>query len=80
MRCCRRRPRFSIASTKAGRAVVSVGKIGDIFAHSGTGREIKVAGHEALMRTSLEAMETLPAGGFIMTNFVDFDTQFRPPA
>ena len=22
----------------------------------------------------------LPAGGFIMTNFVDFDMQFRPPA
>ena len=62
--------------TKAGRAVVSVGKIGDIFAHSGTGREIKVAGHEALMRTSLEATETLPNGGFIMTNFVDFDTNF----
>lgn len=62
--------------TKAGRAVVSVGKIGDIFAHSGTGREIKVAGHEALMRISLEAMETLPAGGFIMANFVDFDTNF----
>ena len=47
MRCCRRRPRFSIASP-AGRDVVSIGKIGDIFAHSGTGREIKVAGHEAL--------------------------------
>jgi phosphopentomutase len=62
--------------TQAGRAVVSVGKIGDIFAHSGTGREAKVAGHEALMRTSLEAIATLPAGGFIMTNFVDFDTNF----
>ena len=62
--------------TKAGRAVVSIGKIGDIFAHSGTGREIKVAGHEALMRISLETIETLPAGGFIMTNFVDFDTNF----
>jgi phosphopentomutase len=62
--------------TGAGRAVVSVGKIGDIFAHSGTGKEIKVAGHEALMRTSLEALVTLPAGGFLMTNFVDFDTNF----
>ena len=62
--------------TKEGRSVVSIGKIGDIFAHSGTGREIKVAGHEALMRTSLEAMETLPDGGFIMTNFVDFDSNF----
>ena len=28
------------------------------------------------MRTSLEAIENLPAGGFIMTNFVDFDTNF----
>ncbi len=62
--------------TKAGRAVVSVGKIGDIFAHSGSGREIRVAGHEALMRTSLEVMAALPTGGLIMTNFVDFDTNF----
>ncbi|MBI2717948.1 MAG: phosphopentomutase [Rhizobiales bacterium] len=62
--------------TSAGRAVVSVGKIGDIFAHSGTGREIKVAGHEALMQASLEAIEALPDDGLVMTNFVDFDTNF----
>ncbi len=62
--------------TKEGRAVISVGKIGDIFAHSGTGREIKVAGHQALMKTSLEAMGTLTEGGLVMTNFVDFDSNF----
>ena len=32
-------PTFSIVLTKAGREVVSIGKIGDIYAHSGTGRE-----------------------------------------
>ena len=62
--------------TKAHREVVSVGKIGDIFAHSGTGREIKVSGHPALMETSLAAMDTLADGGLVMTNFVDFDTNF----
>jgi phosphopentomutase len=62
--------------SEAGRAVVSIGKIGDIFAHSGTGREIKVAGHAALMQTSLEAMVGLPDGGLVMTNFVGFDTNF----
>jgi phosphopentomutase len=62
--------------TGEGRKVYSIGKIGDIFAHSGTGQEVKVAGHEALMLASLEAMDSLPNGGLILTNFVDFDTNF----
>jgi phosphopentomutase len=60
----------------AGRQVISVGKIGDIFAHSGTGEELKVAGLDHLMETSLAAMDRLPDGGLVMTNFVDFDTEF----
>jgi phosphopentomutase len=62
--------------TKAGRDVVSVGKIGDIFAHSGTGREYKAAGNEAFMKTTLDHMDGLKNGGFLMTNFVDFDSEF----
>ena len=62
--------------TTAGRDVVSVGKIGDIFAHSGTGREIKTTGLAALMRASLDAMDATADGGLVMTNFVDFDTNF----
>jgi phosphopentomutase len=62
--------------TKARREVVSLGKIGDIFAHSGTGHEIKLSGHPALMEASLDALDNLADGGFIMTNFVDFDTNF----
>ncbi|MDE2445209.1 MAG: phosphopentomutase [Alphaproteobacteria bacterium] len=62
--------------TDAGRDVVSVGKIGDIYAHVGTGREMKVSGNPALMQTTLEAMDSVKDGGFLMTNFVDFDTNF----
>ena len=62
--------------SKAGRDVVSVGKIGDIYAHVGTGREIKVAGNPAFMATTLANMDGLADGGFLMTNFVDFDSEF----
>jgi phosphopentomutase len=62
--------------TGSGRDVVSIGKIGDIFAHSGTGREIKVVGHDLLMRTTLDNIDGLAAEGLLMVNFVDFDTEF----
>jgi len=57
----------------AGRDVVSIGKIGDIYAHSGTGREIKAVGNDALFEATLEAMPGLRDGGLLLTNFVDFD-------
>ena len=59
--------------TKAGRDVITIGKIGDIYAHSGTGREVKASGNAALMDTTLKEMPNLKDGGFLMTNFVDFD-------
>ena len=62
--------------TDAGRDVVSVGKVGDIYAHVGTGRELKVSGNPTLMQTTLYAMDTVKDGGFLMTNFVDFDTNY----
>lgn len=62
--------------TEAGRAVRSIGKIGDIFAHSGTGEEIKADGNAALMQATLEAAAATPAGSLTLTNFVDFDTLY----
>lgn len=59
-----------------GRDVVSVGKIGDIYAHVGTGREYKVAGNTAFLEATLAQMDGLAEGGLLMTNFVDFDTEF----
>jgi phosphopentomutase len=60
----------------AGRQVVSVGKIGDIYAHVGTGEEIKVSGNAAMMEKVVATMPSVRDGGFLMTNFVDFDTNF----
>jgi phosphopentomutase len=62
--------------SKAGRDVVSVGKIGDIYAHRGTGREIKVSGLDTLMATTFAEMPNVKDGGFLMVNFVDFDTEY----
>jgi len=62
--------------TEAGRDVVAVGKIGDIYAHVGTGREVKVSGNAAMMDRVLDLMPGVADGGFLMTNFVDFDTNF----
>lgn len=59
----------------AGRAVVSVGKIGDIFAHRATGREIKPGPNAACLTAGLDALATLPEGGLIFVNLVDFDTE-----
>src|SRR5215212_580272 len=41
--------------TKAGRAVITVGKIGDIFAHRGTGEEVKPHGNDACLTAAIEA-------------------------
>ncbi|MBO6826164.1 MAG: phosphopentomutase [Sneathiella sp.] len=62
--------------SKEGRPVISVGKIGDIFAHRGTGEVIKAAGNMALVDTTLSAMERLPDGGLVFTNLVDFDQSY----
>ena len=59
----------------AGRAVVSVGKIGDIFAHRATGRELKPGPNAACLTAGLEALKDLPEGGLVFVNLVDFDTE-----
>jgi phosphopentomutase len=62
--------------SEAGREVISVGKIGDIYGHVGTGEEIKVSGNAAMMEKVVATMPRLSDGGFLMTNFVDFDTLY----
>ncbi len=59
-----------------GRAIVTVGKIGDIFAHRATGEEIKPFGNAAMFEAALAVLERLPDGGFCFVNLVDFDTEF----
>jgi len=59
--------------TDAGRDIITIGKIGDIYAHSGTGREVQASGNANLFSATLAAVPKLKDGGFLMTNFVDFD-------
>jgi len=63
-------------ASNAGRDVVSVGKIGDIFAHSGTGRILKASGNQQLFDRTLEGVNSLADGGLLFANFIDFDTLY----
>ena len=60
----------------AGREVVSIGKISDIFAGSGVTRAIKAAGNMALFDATLAVLDDTPDGALILSNFVDFDMEW----
>ena len=60
----------------AGRHVYSIGKIGDIFAHRGTGTNLKAPNDMALVDRTLEAMRLAKDGDLVFANFVDFDTLY----
>lgn len=57
----------------AGRSVIAVGKIADIFAHKGVTSVRKANGNEALFDATLKAMDDAQDGDLVFTNFVDFD-------
>jgi phosphopentomutase len=61
-------------ATAEGRNVISVGKIGDIFGHSGTGEVLKASGNDALFDRTLEGADNLQDGGLLFANFIDFDS------
>ena len=63
-------------AARAGRAVVSIGKIGDIFAHRDTGQERKGKSNDGNIDLLLEALGTTGEGGLIFVNLVDFDTEW----
>jgi phosphopentomutase len=63
-------------AAEAGRDVVSFGKIGDIFGHRSTGRELKAPSNDAIVDAILREWPGLPDGGFAIANLVDFDTDF----
>ncbi|MGY6587643.1 MAG: phosphopentomutase [Wenzhouxiangella sp.] len=58
---------------EAGGQVLAIGKIADIYAHSGISREIKAHGNDALFDATLAALDEAGDHSLVMTNFVDFD-------
>ena len=56
-----------------GGEVISVGKIADIYAHSGITKKVKATGNAALFDATLEEVREAADNSIIFTNFVDFD-------
>ncbi|MEQ8588064.1 MAG: phosphopentomutase [Thalassobaculaceae bacterium] len=68
---------------ESGGSVVSIGKIGDIFAHAGTGEEIKAAGNDGVFDALMAVTARDRDNALVVANFVDFDTLYghrRDPA
>ncbi len=59
--------------TSAGRHVIAIGKIGDIYAHQGVTEVRKANGNMALFDKTLTAMDDAAHGDLVFANFVDFD-------
>lgn len=59
-----------------GGEVIAIGKIGDIFAHSGTTREVKANGNDQIFTTTLAELKQAPDRSLLFSNFVDFDMLF----
>jgi len=60
------------AIQKSGKAVISIGKIVDIFAGKGISTYVKTANNMDGINATIEAIKT-PSKGLIFTNLVDFD-------
>ena len=58
------------------RHIVSIGKIGDIFAHQDTGDCVHAFGNRETMDRVIEAHGSLGDGGLAFANFNDFDTLY----
>ena len=61
---------------EAGREVISVGKIADIFAHQGLTQKYKATGMQALFDKTMDCVADAPDGSLTFTNFVNFDQDF----
>jgi phosphopentomutase len=57
----------------AGRDVIAIGKISDIFAHRGIGTKISAHGHDALMQALQCQVHEAANGAIVFVNFVEFD-------
>ena len=59
-----------------GGEVISIGKIADIYAHTGITQKYKATGLDALFDTTLQTIQTAPDRSIVFTNFVDFDSSY----
>jgi len=70
------RPTLLDVAKAAGREVIGIGKIHDIFAGSGITKSVKADGNMKLFDAMLDGAKSAPDGAIVFANFVDFDTNF----
>lgn len=70
------RPTLCDRATDAGRDVIGIGKIGDIFAHRGISALRKGADDAALLDHGVAAIGDAPDGALVFANFVEFDSLY----
>lgn len=63
----------------AGHQTIGIGKISDIFAHSGISQSFKAGSDMEHVDLTLEHMKSAKTGDFIFTNLVDFDMLYGHP-
>ncbi|WWP02045.1 MAG: phosphopentomutase [Candidatus Dasytiphilus stammeri] len=56
--------------------VISIGKIGNIYAQSGISRNVKAVGLENLLKATIKEMKIANTNTIVFTNFVDFDSKW----
>lgn len=61
---------------QAGRQVITIGKIGDLFAHRGISREYSVTELNAVFDQTLASMSECTDRSLLFVNFCDFDSKY----
>lgn len=61
---------------EAGRDVVSIGKIADIFAHRGLTKKVKAPDSQGLFDLVEDEVVSAPDGSLTFANFVEFDSEW----
>lgn len=69
-------PTLCDRAVDAGRQVIGVGKIGDIFAHRGISTVLKAPSDDGLFTAMVNALDSLGDGDLIFTNLVEFDSLY----
>jgi phosphopentomutase len=64
------------ALVAAGKQVIAIGKVSDIFAGQGISQSIPASGLDALIDTTIRTFRDAPDGTLVFVNLVDFDSEY----
>lgn len=69
-------PTLLDALVAAGKPVIAIGKVSDIFAGQGISRSIPASGLDALIDTTIRTFREAPDESLVFVNLVDFDSEY----